>query len=83
MQWLKPGGLCAVRVHIDRKPEAHHNDITYVPWTLDMADQCAHKWFKNYFDVVEMHIETMNTPPYSKLAVWIWKKKQHVGATRN
>jgi hypothetical protein len=48
-----------------------------------MADQCAHKWFKNYFDVVEMHIETMNTPPYSKLAVWIWKKKQHVGATRN
>lgn len=84
MQWLKPGGLCAVRVHIDRKPEASKagSGVVHVPWTIDSADACAHHWFKNYFDVVEMHIETMNTPPYSKLAVWIWKKKKRIGASK-
>jgi len=76
-QWLKSGGLCAVRVHIDRLPEASKegSGVVHAPWTLDTADKCAHEWFKDKFDVVEMHIEIMNTPPYSKLGVWIWKKK--------
>ena len=81
MQWLKPGGLCAVRVHIDREKRNMEKGIEYVPWTLDSADKCAHQWFKNYFDVVEMHIETMTTEP-TQLAVWIWKKKLHIGTTR-
>jgi len=73
--WLKRGGLCAVRVHVNRTQENMKPGIEYTPWTIDNADKCAHEWFKDKFDVVEMHIETMNTPPHSQLAVWIWKKK--------
>ena len=46
----------------------------YAPWTLANADECAHRWFADKFECLEMHIETMTTQP-TQLAVWIWKKK--------
>jgi hypothetical protein len=73
-QWLKPGGLCAVRVHINRSEDNMEPGTEYAPWTLANADECAHRWFADKFECLEMHIETMTTQP-TQLAVWIWKKK--------
>ena len=74
-QWLKPGGLCAVRVHLNRSEDNMEPGTEYAKWTIAEADACAYQWFKEKFDVVEMHIETMTTQP-TQLAVWIWKKKK-------
>ena len=77
-QWLKKGGLCIVRVHLNRAPIHMEEDTEYANWTISNADDCAFKWFKDKFKVLDMHIETMisikdGTTPV-QLAVWVWKK---------
>ena len=76
--WLKKGGLCIVRVHLNRAPIHMEEDTEYANWTISNADDCAFKWFKDKFKVLDMHIETMisikdGTTPV-QLAVWVWKK---------
>ena len=76
--WLKKGGLCIVRVHLNRAEIHMEPDTEYAHWTIESADHCAFKWFKDKFKVLDMHIETMisirdGTTPV-QLAVWVWKK---------
>ena len=76
--WLKKGGLCIVRVHLNRADINKEPNTEYANWTIAEADACAFQYFKEKFKVLDMHIETMislrdGTTPV-QLAVWVWKK---------
>ena len=77
-QWLVKGGLCIVRVHLNRAEIHMEPGTEYAAWTIAEADACAFQYFKDKFKVLDMHIETMisikdGTTPV-QLAVWVWKK---------
>ena len=76
--WLKKGGICIMRVHLDRRDTARHDGIEYVEWDAGNAYNVAAEAFKDKFELLEYNIETTQSwadgDPFN-LAVWVWRKK--------